>query len=186
MLAGLTAAIVTHQTPTLTVERTVHPISSSHPLTSDRANDYKTCSNYRINPYMTDLRATFSRGQLAQSTGVKGETIRYYENCGLLDAPARTAGGHRIYTDDHVGQLKFIRRCRGLGFGINEIDGLLGLADSGEKTCRQVRQATVEHLNGVQDKIKDLRKMERSLKDLIGQCELNSSPDCPIIDVLFS
>jgi MerR family mercuric resistance operon transcriptional regulator len=123
---------------------------------------------------------------LAKITGVKGETVRYYEKCGLLDAPARSAGGHRIYTEEHVGQLKFIRRCRELGFTINEIDGLLGLASAHEKTCEQVRQTTAAHLNDVQNKIKDLRKMERTLKDLIGRCEVTSSPDCPIIDVLSS
>lgn len=135
---------------------------------------------------MTDLRTTYSRGQLAKSTGVKGETIRYYEKCGLLDAPARSAGGHRIYTERHEARLKFIRRCRELGFAISEIDGLLGLADTQEKTCDQVRRATATHLTDVQDKIKDLRKMERTLKELIGQCEINSSPDCPIIEILFS
>jgi MerR family mercuric resistance operon transcriptional regulator len=135
---------------------------------------------------MTHLHATFTRGQLANSSGVKGETIRYYEKCGLLGAPARTAGGHRIYTEEHVGQLKFIRRCRGLGFTINEIDGLLGLASALDKTCEQVRQTTAAHLNDVQNKIKDLRRMERTLKDLIGRCEDTSSPECPIIDVLSS
>ena len=135
---------------------------------------------------MTNLAVTYSRGQLAKSTGVKGETIRYYEKCGLLDAPARSAGGHRMYTEDHAGLLKFIRRCRELGFTISEIDGLLGLASAREKTCEQVRQTTAAHLNDVQNKIKDLRKMERTLKDLIGQCEANLSPDCPIIDVLSS
>ena len=135
---------------------------------------------------MTDLRATYSRGQLAKSTGVKGETIRYYEKCGLLDEPERSVGGHRIYTEDHAARLKFIRRCRELGFAISEITGLLGLADADGKTCDQVRLTTTAHLNDVQDKIKDLRKMERTLKDLIGQCKANASPTCPIIDVLFS
>ena len=135
---------------------------------------------------MTDLRATYSRGQLAKSTGVKGETIRYYEKCGLLDEPERSGGGHRIYTEDHAARLIFIRRCRELGFSISEITGLLGLADSQGKTCEQVRLTTAAHLDDVQDKIKDLRKMERTLKDLIDQCKANSSPTCPVIDVLFS
>lgn len=135
---------------------------------------------------MTDLAVTYSRGQLAKSTGVKGETIRYYEKCGLLSEPARSAGGHRIYTETHASRLKFVRRCRELGFSISEIDGLLSLADIQEGTCEQVRQTTAAHLDDVQNKIKDLRKMERTLKGLIEQCETNSSPDCPIIDVLFS
>ena len=129
---------------------------------------------------------TYTRGQLANATGVKGETIRYYENCGLLEAPARSAGGHRIYTEDHVGQLKFIRRCRELGFPISGIGGLLGLGNSCEETCEQVRQATAEHLSDVQGKIRDLRKMERTLKELIGRCDVSSSSDCPIIEALSS
>ena len=135
---------------------------------------------------MAKSSTTYSRGQLAKSTGVKGETIRYYEKCGLLDAPARSAGGHRIYSEDHSRRLKFIRRCRELGFAISEIDGLLSLAIAGGRSCEQVRQTTAAHLIDVQDKIKDLRKMERALKDLIVQCDADTSPDCPIIEVLFS
>ncbi len=134
---------------------------------------------------MTTESPTYSRGQLARSTGVKGETIRYYEQCGLLAAPGRTAGGHRMYTDDHKRQLNFIRRCRELGFAISEITGLLDLAQTDEKTCEQVRQATAAHLVDVQAKIKDLRAMERTLKDLIGQCDANSTAGCPIIDILL-
>lgn len=135
---------------------------------------------------MAKLSPTYSRGQLAKSTGVKGETIRYYEKCGLLDAPARSAGGHRIYSEDHAQRLKFIRRCRELGFAISEINGLLSLASADEKRCEKVQQATAAHLTDVHDKIKDLKKMERTLKDLIKQCESNATPSCPIIEALFS
>lgn len=135
---------------------------------------------------MTRLSTTYSRGQLAKSSGVKGETIRYYEKCGLLDVPPRSAGGHRIFSEGHAERLKFIRRCRELGFAISEIDSLLGLAIAGEKSCEQVQQATSAHLTDVLDKIKDLRKIEKTLKGLIKQCEGNTTPSCPIIEVLFS
>jgi MerR family mercuric resistance operon transcriptional regulator len=135
---------------------------------------------------MPKLSTTYSRGQLAISTGVKGETIRYYEKCGLFDAPARSAGGHRIYTNDHANRLKFIRRCRELGFAISEINGLLSLADSQDKSCEQVRQTTAAHMTDVRQKIKDLKKMERTLKELIAQCDMNASPNCPIIEILFA
>ena len=135
---------------------------------------------------MTISRTTYSRGELAKLTAVKGETIRYYEKCGLLKAPARSAGGHRIYSEDHAGQVKFIRRCRELGFAISEIDGLLSLASIGEKSCQQAQQVTASHLSDIHDKIKDLKKMERTLKDLIKQCERNTAPSCPIIETLFS
>ena len=135
---------------------------------------------------MTKTSTTYSRGQLAKSTGVKAETIRYYEKCGLLDTPARSAGGHRIYSEGHAGRLKFIRRCRELGFAISEIEDLLGLVSAGGKSCEQVRQTTATHLADVHEKITDLRKMERTLKALIDQCDVNTSPDCPIIEALFT
>lgn len=135
---------------------------------------------------MTELRSSYSRGQLAQSTGVKGETIRYYENCGLLAPPGRSAGGHRLYTEDHVVRLKFIRRARELGFSLSEITGLIRLADAGDRNCDEVRETTTTHLTDVREKIRDLRKMERTLKELVRQCDDNSSPGCPIIAVLSS
>lgn len=135
---------------------------------------------------MTELRSSYSRGQLAQSTGVKGETIRYYENCGLLAPTGRSAGGHRLYTEDHVVRLKFIRRARELGFSLSEITGLISLADAGDRNCDEVRETTTTHLTDVREKIRDLRKMERTLKALVRQCDDNSSPGCPIIAALSS
>ena len=154
---------------------------------------YLTTNTMRtINPVVTTgssadmpkISGTYSRGQLAEVTGVKSETIRYYEKCGLLAVTARSAGGHRIYSEDHVKRLQFIRRCRELGFSLGEIEGLLEL-DSGEnKTCEQVRHATEVHLRDVQEKISDLKKMEDTLVELISQCDDLSSPICPIIEAL--
>ena len=133
---------------------------------------------------MKTKSGTYSRGQLAKSKGVKGETIRYYENCGLLNTPERSLAGYRIYFEDHAKRLLFIRRCRELGFSLNEIDGLLCLTDD-DKSCVQVRELTATHLNDVRDKIKDLKKMERALRDMVAQCDADTSPDCPIIEVLY-
>ncbi len=133
---------------------------------------------------MKTKSGTYSRGQLAKSTGVKGETIRYCENCGLLNTPERSLAGYRIYSEDHAKRLLFIRRCRELGFSLNEIDGLLCLTDD-DKSCVQVRELTATHLNDVRDKIKDLKKMERALRDMVAQCDADTSPDCPIIEVLY-
>ena len=125
---------------------------------------------------MPNLSGTYSRGQLAAVTGVKSETIRYYEKRGLLVVTVRSAGGHRIYSEDHAGRLQFIRRCRELGFSIGEIEGLLELDDGGAKTCDQVRRATEVHLLEIQKKISDLKKMEGTLIELIGRCDDPSSP----------
>ena len=135
---------------------------------------------------MNNAPQTYSRGQLDRLTGVKGETIRYYENCGLLPAPPRSAGGHRLYNEEHKKRLIFIRRCRELGFAIIEIEGLLELADTHEQSCEQVHRVTALHLTEVQGKIKDLKKMERMLRLMIKDCAANTSPECPVIDLLSS
>ena len=73
---------------------------------------------------------TLSIGQLGKAVATKIETIRYYEQIGLLPVPARTSGNYRSYADDHVRRLGFIRRARELGFSIAEIRELLGLAEA--------------------------------------------------------
>jgi MerR family mercuric resistance operon transcriptional regulator len=127
----------------------------------------------------------FSRGQIAKYTNIKAETIRYYETCGLLHSPARSAGGHRIYTEDHAKRLTFIRRSRELGFTVNQIIGLIELSEEHHKSCSRVRDVTATHLAEVKGKIKDLKKMERTLNQMVSQCDETSSPECPIIERLF-
>ena len=128
----------------------------------------------------------FSRGQIAKYTNIKAETIRYYETCGLLHSPARNTGGHRIYTVDHAKRLTFIRRYRELGFSVNEINGLIELSEEHPKSCSRVRDVTATHLAEVKGKIKDLKKMERTLNQIVGQCDEESSSECLIIKRLFS
>ena len=135
---------------------------------------------------MNKSKATYTRSQVAKATDVKGETIRYYEKCGLLKAPPRSTVGYRIYSQEHVTHLNFIRRCRELGFTINEIDGLLNLASVPGESCEQVQQTTTVHLREVQKKIDDLKKMEMTLKMLVSKCKNNTKLSCPIIDDLFS
>ena len=83
-------------------------------------------------------------GDLSAQTDCKTETIRYYEKIGLLPEPARSASGYRDYGDDHLKRLSFIRRCRELGFKIDEIRGLLELVDDGDYTCSDVKKITLE------------------------------------------
>ena len=77
-----------------------------------------------------------SRGVIAKQTGINAETIRYYEKIGLLSEPSRSSGGHRIYENKHGQRLRFIKRCRELGFNLEEIRSLLTLVDQQEVcTC---------------------------------------------------
>lgn len=121
---------------------------------------------------------------MSRRTGVHIETVRYYEKIGLLPPPPRTEGGHRLYSDDQLKRLTFIRRSRELGFTLDEIRNLLGLVEGGY-TCGQVRNAALTHLKDIRRKIADLRRMERTLAETASRCEGGDAPGCPIMDALL-
>ena len=123
-------------------------------------------------------------GALSKGTGCKVETIRFYEREGLLPTPARSPGGYRLYSKDHLKRLTFIRRARALGFSIDEVRKLLTLADERKRPCAEVRVVAGAHLKDVQAKITDLRTMERVLRETVAKCASGRSPDCPLIESL--
>ncbi len=125
-------------------------------------------------------------GALAKEAGVNVETIRYYENIELMPEPLRTANGYRVYDETGLKRLSFIRRCRELGFSLDEVRGLLGLVDGGNYTCAEVRDLSIVRLGDVRQKIRDLRKMERTLKEMVSQCDGGLVPECPIVDRLYA
>ena len=127
-----------------------------------------------------------TRGALAACTGCNIETIRYYELAGLLPAPPRSAGGHRLYGGDLVKRLGFIRRSRELGFTIEEIRGLLRLVDGGSYTCAQIERTARDHLRQIRRKLADLRRLARVFETMAAQCNGGEVPECPIIDALFA
>lgn len=134
---------------------------------------------------MTVRPAEIPIGALSRRSGVHVETIRYYERIGLLPAPGRSAGGHRLYRADHVKRLFFIRRARELGFPLDDIRALLGLVDGGDYTCAEVKALTLSHAEQVRAKIADLKKLERALSDVAARCTGDAVPDCPIIETLL-
>jgi MerR family mercuric resistance operon transcriptional regulator len=121
---------------------------------------------------------------LAQRSGVKAETIRYYENVMLMSEPERSSGGYRIYTEDDYQRLCFIRRCRDMGFSITEIRGLLSLVDGDQVSCEQVKRMADAHLADIARKIDGLKKMQRTLHDLSSNCSGDDVPHCPIVEAL--
>ena len=100
-----------------------------------------------------------TRGELAARTGCNIETIRYYEQIGLLPPPPRSSGGHRLYGEDLRKRLNFIRRARDLGFSLDEVRQLLRMVDGGEYTCKQVEALGREHVLEIRRKISDLNKL---------------------------
>lgn len=125
-------------------------------------------------------------GALSGRTGVNIETARYYEKIGLVPPPARTEGGHRAYEEAHVARLTFIRRARELGFTLDEVRSLLRLVDGGHAhTCSDVQAVAVAHLEDVRKKIRDLKRLERTLGGIVSRCEGGTVPECPIVEALF-
>lgn len=124
-------------------------------------------------------------GVLSKRTGCDIETIRYYERIGVMPKPPRTEGGHRVFSEDHLKRLTFIRRSRKLGFTLVQVRDLLGLVDGNDYTCDEVKAITVKHADVMRQKIADLKKLKRVLDDMVSQCDRGDIPDCPVIDALF-
>lgn len=126
-----------------------------------------------------------SIGDLAKATGTKVVTIRYYEQAGLLPAPRRTAGNYRAYDVDHLHRLRFIRRCRDLGFSVGQVRALLTLTEQGERDCHAIDQIAQEHLTAVERKIADLQRLADELRRISRQCQGNGRiAECRIIEAL--
>ena len=122
-------------------------------------------------------------GELSRRTGCNIETIRYYERIGLMPAPPRR-GRYRSYDRDHVARLGFVRRARELGFTLDEVRALLGLAVGGHASCAEVRNLAASHLKDVRARIADLKRMERVLADSVRACDAGQDPGCPLIEAL--
>jgi MerR family mercuric resistance operon transcriptional regulator len=134
---------------------------------------------------ITALRAEeLPIGGLSRLTGVNIETIRYYEKIKLLPVPPRTPSGRRSYRSNHVRRLRFIRRARELGFGIEDIRVLLALAEPGHSSCAKVRDIATAHLGAVRAKLTDLAKLEDLLADTVARCSGKPVPVCPVLDML--
>ena len=129
-----------------------------------------------------------TRGKLATATGCHIETIRYYENIGLMPQPERTTSGYRRYDDEHLRRLRFIQRAKALGFSGAQIHSLLELTDSDENHTRaEVKSLTEAHIDEISARIRDLQKIRRRLSQISSFCDGSdaSAQTCPIIESLF-
>ncbi|MEC1387418.1 Hg(II)-responsive transcriptional regulator [Aerococcus viridans] len=122
----------------------------------------------------------------AEKCGVNKETIRYYEQKNLLQEPSRTKAGYRIYSDDDVKRVWFIKRVQELGFSLNEIYKLFGVVDKDEVRCQDMFEFVSKKQKEVQKQIEDLKRIETMLDDLKQRCpDEKSLHACPIIETLI-
>lgn len=109
-------------------------------------------------------------GELAQQTRCTTETIRYYEKIGLLPAAHRNSSNYRIYTSQHVEQLRFIRNCRSLDMTHEEIRHLLSYMHAPNITCEPVTDIIDDHLHHVQTRIEELQHLQQQLQLIHQAC----------------
>lgn len=138
---------------------------------------------YMVYPVVMGQGETTTIGQLATAAKVNIQTIRFYERQGILRPLHRTGAGYRVYDKDSLKRLNFILQAKELGFSLKEINDLLGLRVRSVQTCDRVRKKAQEKLTDIQGKISRLKKMEKTLKALIGNCKNRVMSDqCPILE----
>ncbi|MBX9590981.1 MAG: helix-turn-helix domain-containing protein [Hyphomonadaceae bacterium] len=128
----------------------------------------------------------FSIGELARRSGYAVQTVRYYEQNGLMPAPARTAGGQRRYDETQLRQLLFIRHARDLGFEVDAIRSLLRLAAHPDAPCNSVDAIARDHLAAITHKIARLSALRQEVTRMIEQCRRGRIAECRVIDALLS
>jgi len=144
-----------------------------------------TYGHYRFKGNLTSMTMQeLSIGNLAEKTGTNVQTIRYYEQVGLMPRPARSEGNQRRYTTEHMRRLAFIRNARDLGFTIETITTLLDLAAKPDRPCAEVIGIAQENLEVVRERLARLRALERALKHLIESCGGGRMAECRIIEAL--
>ncbi|MGI8447121.1 MAG: heavy metal-responsive transcriptional regulator [Streptosporangiaceae bacterium] len=117
-------------------------------------------------------------GELAAASGITTKTIRFYEQAGLLPAPPRTHSGYRDYPPGIRGRLTFIREAASAGLLLGEIRDILALRDSGQAPCGHVTGLLAQHLQQIEQRIRELEHTRRVLRDLHVRAAATDPADC--------
>jgi Cu(I)-responsive transcriptional regulator len=123
-------------------------------------------------------------GEAATDSGVSAKMIRYYESIGLIANVSRTEAGYRVYSEDDVHTLHFIRRARDLGFSVEQMGNLLALWSDRSRASADVKQIALDHIAELEKKMRELSDMIRTLRHLADHCQGDGRPHCPIIEDL--
>jgi Cu(I)-responsive transcriptional regulator len=123
-------------------------------------------------------------GEAASASGVSAKMIRYYEQAGLIKAPLRTGSGYRVYSEQDIHTLRFVRRARDLGFTVEQIGELIQLWQDRSRTSADVKRIALDHVKVLEAKKREIEEMAKALKHLAANCHGDGRPDCPIIDEL--
>jgi DNA-binding transcriptional MerR regulator len=131
------------------------------------------------------MESAYTIGQLARAAGVPTSTVRYYERIGLLQPEARTAGNYRLYDEEALQRLHFIRAAQATGFTLEDITALLQLQDATPATCQDVQTLIEARLGDLEQRMADLRHVQRVLKATLKRCQETAwQGRCHILDTL--
>ncbi|MGR3615204.1 MAG: Cu(I)-responsive transcriptional regulator [Paracoccaceae bacterium] len=119
-------------------------------------------------------------GDVAARSGLPAKTIRYYEDIGLL-RPNRGTNGYRQFNETDLHKLAFLCRARALGFTIDDCRTLLALYEDESRASANVKELAQQHLDHIDEKIRDLQSMQHTLTELVHSCAGDNRPDCPIL-----
>lgn len=123
-------------------------------------------------------------GEAARASGVTAKMIRYYESVGLLEPVGRTVSGYRVYGQEEVHALRFVRQARRLGFLVEDIRKLLALWRDRSRASAEVKEIALEHVGELDRRIAELTEMRDTLAHLATHCHGDERPDCPILEKL--
>ncbi|CAG9263018.1 Heavy metal-dependent transcription regulator 2 [Paraburkholderia unamae] len=137
-----------------------------------------------IGPTIKQWESSVNIGEAAKESGVTAKMIRYYESVGLLAPKGRTDAGYRVYGQEEVHSLRFIRQARRLGFLVDDIRRLLALWHDRSRASAEVKSIALEHVAELDQRIAELTQMRDTLSHLAAHCQGDDRPDCPIIEGL--
>lgn len=124
-------------------------------------------------------------GSIAKQANVNIQTVRYYERIGILKPTERRDSGYRVYDEDSLRRLLFIKRAQELGFTLDDVRELLGLRATASASREKVRAKAKEKIGDIRSKIAYLKRLESNLKKLVDACEHGSATGpCPILEKL--
>jgi DNA-binding transcriptional MerR regulator len=133
------------------------------------------------------LEGRLSIGELSRRSGVKDVTIRYYERINLMPSPPRTENNYRAYKWEHLYRLRFIRRCRDLGFTLDQLRDLLSLSTQPGLRCAAVDHIAESHLEEIERKVADLQRLAIELRRIKMSCAGRGRiGNCRILQALSS
>lgn len=133
---------------------------------------------------MSEQEIGLSIGEAARRSRVKVATIRFYEQIGLMPAPARTEGNRRRYDEDDIRRLSFIRHARELGFEVADIRELLTMTAQPHSSCHEADSIALRHLHEVKQRIARLEALRSELQRMVDECGHGRVCDCRVIQVL--